>query len=80
MKSWIPALVGIGILLVFIGMVWGEYADKEDMDTVNTVTHLGIFLGGLGFVIGAMVDKEIDNYVRLAMIMGGALFMALLWM
>ncbi len=81
MKSWIPALVGIGIILVFIGMVYGEYADDEDaMDAAHTVTHLGIFLGGLGFVVGAMVDDEIDTYLRLAMIIGGALFMALLWM
>ena len=80
MKSWIPALVGIGIVLIFIGMVWGEYADKEDMDTVHTVTHLGIFLGGLGLVVGAMIDDGIDNYLRLAMIIGGALLMALMWM
>ncbi|MEA2054239.1 MAG: hypothetical protein U9O96_03860 [Candidatus Thermoplasmatota archaeon] len=81
MKPWIPAAVAIGIVLLFIGMVAGVYADDEDaINTSTVIADLGILIGGIGFAVGALVDTEIDNYTRMGMIIAGALFMALLWM
>ncbi|RLF44522.1 MAG: hypothetical protein DRN29_08300 [Thermoplasmata archaeon] len=80
MKSWIPGVVGLGILLLFIGVIYGVYADTQDaLDTASAVKDVGIFLAGIGLAVGALIDSEEDNYVRFGMLLAAALLMGLLW-
>ena len=80
MKSWIPGVVGLGILLLFIGVVYGVYADNQDaMDTASAVEDVGVFLTGIGLILGALVDEGEDKIVRLGMLIAAALIIGLIW-
>ena len=80
MKSWIPGVVGLGILLLFVGVIYGVYADDQDAkDTASAVEDIGVFLTGIGLVMGALIDTEEDNYVRFGMLLAAALIIGFLW-
>jgi len=80
MKSWVPGVVGLGILLLFIGVVYGVYADNQDaMDTASAVEDVGVFLTGIGLILGALVDEGEDKLVRLGMLIAAALIIGLIW-
>ena len=80
MKSWVAGLVGLGILLLFIGEIYGVHADTtKESKTASDLDHIGIFLAGLGLALGGIVDTEEDKFVRFGMILAAAIFMGLLW-
>ena len=80
MKSWIPAVVGLGILLLFIGEIYGVYADTtKGTQAAKALDHVGIFLAGIGLAVGGLIETEEDKFVRFGMILSAALFMGLLW-
>ncbi|MCD6171655.1 MAG: hypothetical protein J7J36_04485 [Thermoplasmata archaeon] len=80
MKSWIPAVVGLGILLLFIGEIYGVYADTtKETQTAKALDDVGIFLAGIGLAVGGLIETEEDKFVRFGMILSAALFMGLLW-
>ncbi|HHF56022.1 MAG TPA: hypothetical protein ENL42_03800 [Thermoplasmatales archaeon] len=80
MKSWIPGVVGLGILLLFIGVVYGVYAEDQDaMETASAVEDVGVFLTGIGLILGALVDEGEDKIVRLGMLIAAALIIGLIW-
>jgi len=80
MKSWIPGVVGLGILLLFIGMIYGVYAEDQDaLDNAKAVEHIGVFLTGIGLAVGALVDTEEDKTLRLGMLIAAALIIGLIW-
>jgi len=80
MKSWVPGVVGLGILLLFIGVIYGVYADNQDaMDTASAVEDVGVFLTGIGLILGALVDEGEDKLVRLGMLIAAALIIGLIW-
>ena len=79
MKSWVTGLVGLGILLLFIGEIYGVYATGDNVKAADALDHVGIFLAGLGFALGGMIDTEEDKNVRLGLIIAAAIFMGLLW-
>ena len=79
MKSWIPAVVGLGILLLFIGEIYGVYASGDSIKTAKALDHVGIFLAGIGLAVGGLMETEEDKFVRFGMILSAALFMGLLW-
>jgi len=80
MKSWVAGLVGLGILLLFIGEIYGVHADtSKESNTARDLDNIGIFLAGLGLVLGGIVDTEEDKFVRFGMILAAAIFMGLLW-
>jgi len=76
MKSWITGVVGVGILLLFIGVIYGVYASG---DTAKAVEDTGVFLTGIGLVLGALIDEGEDKTVRLGMLISAALIMGLIW-
>ena len=80
MKSWIPGVVGLGILLLFIGVVYSVYADtSNELKTDHAVKDVGIFLTGIGLAIGALIDTEEDKFVRFGMLIASAIILGLLW-
>ncbi len=80
MKSWVPGVVGLGILLLFIGVVYGVYADNQDaIKTASAVEDVGVFLTGIGLIVGALVDEGEDKIVRLGMLIAAALIIGLIW-
>ncbi len=80
MKSWIPAVVGLGILLLFIGVVYGIYADtSKEKETAAAIKDVGVFLSGIGLAIGALIDTEEDKFVRFGMLLSAAIIIGLLW-
>ena len=79
MKSWVAGLVGLGILLLFIGEIYGVHATEDDVKTAADLCHVGVFLAGLGFALGGIVDTEEDKFVRFGLILAAAIFMGLLW-
>jgi len=80
MKGWIPGVVGLGILLLFIGMIYGVYAEDQDaLDNAAAVKHIGVFLTGIGLAVGALIDTEEDKTIRLGMLIAAALIIGLIW-
>ena len=80
MKSWVPAIVGLGILLLFIGEIYGVYADtSKEKNTAEALDHVGIFLAGIGLAVGGLIDTEEDKFVRFGAILAAAILMGLLW-
>jgi len=77
MKSWIIIVVGIGIFILFAGMIYGEFVDNGEV--VRAIKHVGVFLTSTALFIGAMTDVEEDKFVRLAMLIAGAIIIGLLW-
>lgn len=78
MKSWIVGVVGLGILLLFIGMIYGEFA-TDQTDVVNSIKDVGVFLTGIGLAVGALTDTEEDKFVRFGMLIAAAIIIGLLW-
>jgi len=78
MKSWIPGVVGLGILIIFIGIVYG-IEKPEKADTALEVRDFGVFLTGIGLLIGALIDTEEDKFVRFGMLLAAAIIIGLLW-
>lgn len=79
MKSWIPAIVGLGMLLLFIGVVYGKFAETETiMKIAGIIKDTGIFLSGIGFFIGAVTDTEEDKNIRLGMLVASAIIISML--
>ena len=80
MKSWVAGLVGLGILLLFIGEIYGVYADTtKEKNAAEALDHVGVFLAGLGFALGGILDTDEDKFVRFGLILAAAIFMGLLW-
>jgi len=84
MKSWIPGVVGLGILLLLIGAAYyhGNYYGEQDPDAAKTavwIKDIGIFLAAIGLALGGLIDTEEDKFVRFGMLLAAAIIIGLLW-
>ncbi len=84
MKSWIPGIVGLGILLLLIGAAYyhSNYYGEQDQDAAKTavlIKDIGIFLAAIGLALGGLIDTEEDKFVRFGMLVAAAIIIGLLW-
>ncbi len=85
-KNLIIMGVLLGILLAWVGTIIGIFAGGTvtfgagTFSTGGALTNAGLVLNSLGFVFiglfltgGGIINKDIDKFVRLGMIVGGAI-------
>lgn len=77
-RKLLTVAVGVGILVVFVGAVACNVADGSDARKAGLVIYNfgGLVLGGTLF-LGSMVNKELDRYLRVGMLLAGALVVGL---
>lgn len=77
-KKMTTLAVGIGILVIFIGAVVCNVAESSGFLKAGLVLYNlgGLALGGTLF-LGSLVNEDIDRYIRVGMLVGGALIVGL---
>jgi len=80
-KTLIVVGILVGILLIWIGSIvttFGTMTSGSSLDAYKAsivLSSLGIAAMGVFLVGGGVANKNIDKYVRLAMIIGGVLLL-----
>ena len=76
----IVATVLVGLLLTWVGqlvVIWSDWEDTEAMMTVCRASMTLISLGGMissgALIAGGVINKSIDKFVRLGMLVAAAL-------
>ena len=79
-RKLIVALVLVGIFLIWVGQLvvtWSEWEDTEAMKTIYKTSMTLISLGGMissgALIAGGVINKSIDKFVRLGMLVAAAL-------
>jgi uncharacterized membrane protein len=70
----------MGIILIFVGKLILIFGNSTDLfKAAYTLDDTGIFLLGFMLISGGMLSKNTDRFLRLAMIIAGAIVIGLLW-
>ena len=79
-RKLIVAAVLVGVFLIWVGqlvVIWSEWEDTETMKTVYRTSMTLISLGGMissgALIAGGVINKSIDKFVRLGMLVAAAL-------
>jgi uncharacterized membrane protein len=79
-RKLIVAAVLVGIFLIWIGqlvLVWSEWEQTETMKTMyrtaTTLTSLGGMILTGALIAGSVINRSIDKFVRLGMLVVAAL-------
>jgi len=78
-RKLIVAAVLVGIFLIWVGqlvILWQEIEDTETMKTMfrtaMTLTSLGGMISSGTLIAGGIINKSIDKFVRLGMLVAAA--------
>jgi hypothetical protein len=81
-RKLIVAAVLVGILLIWVAqlvLVWPDWADTETMKIgvkiATTFIGLGGMISGLALIGGAILNKSVDKFVRLGMLVAAGLIL-----
>ena len=67
-------MIFIGVLIACIGGLINTFSNSINMNRAGLILNvLGCLMIGLSLLIGGMQNKNYDKYIRLGMILGGAL-------
>ena len=79
-RELIVAAVLVGIFLMVVGqlvVVWSEWEDTETMRTLyktsRTLLSLGMMISSGALIGGGVINKSIDKFVRLGMLVAATL-------
>jgi len=79
-RKLIVAAVLVGIFLMWVGqliLTWSEWEDTETMKTVYKTSRTLLSLGGMissgALIAGGVINKSIDKFVRLGMLVAATL-------
>ena len=79
-RELIVAAVLVGIFLMVVGqliVIWTEWEDTETMRTVYKTSRTLLSLGGMissgALIAGGVINKSIDKFVRLGMLVAATL-------
>ena len=68
-------LIPLGVLLACIGGIINFYGGFNLITAGIIVNVFGVLLIGMSLLMGGMLIKKYDNFVRLGMILGGAIML-----
>ena len=79
-RKLIVAAVVVGILLIWVGqlvLTWPDWEDTEAMKTAvrtaTTLIGLGGMISSVALIGGGVLNKSVDKFVRLGMLVAAAL-------
>jgi hypothetical protein len=78
-RKLIVAAIVIGIFLIWVAqliIVWAEFEDTETMKTISRIAVTLTSLGGMtltgALIVGGIINRSIDRFVRLGMLVAAA--------
>ncbi len=74
-KTLIVGGILLGILLIWIGSIIFTFASGDALKAASVLNSLGLAAISMFLLGGGLANKNIDKYVRLGMILGGALIL-----
>jgi hypothetical protein len=81
-RKLIVAAVFVGILLIWVAqlvLIWPDWADTETMKiavkTATTLIGLGGMISSVALIGGAVLNKSVDKFVRLGMLVAAGLIL-----
>lgn len=91
LPRWIVLSIIFGIVIMFSGVMmcnasafispdmgWSIYAYNVFKSGV-VLRNCGVFIESLGLIGGAVIGNKIDRYLRISMLLAGAIIIGLLW-
>jgi len=72
-KTLIVGGILLGILLIWIGSIIAAFATGDALKASSVLYSLGLAAISVFLLSGGLANRNIDKYVRLGMILGGAL-------
>lgn len=72
-KTLIVGGILLGILLIWIGAIIATFASGDALKATSVLDSLGLAAISIFLLGGGLANKNIDKFVRLGMILGGAL-------
>jgi hypothetical protein len=74
-KTLIVGGILLGILLIWIGSIIFTFASGDALKAASVLSSLGLAAISMFLLGGGLANKNMDKYVRLGMILGGALIL-----
>ena len=81
-RKLIVAAVLVGILLIWVAqlvLIWPDWADTETMKigvkTATTLIGLGGMISSVALIGGAVLNRSVDKFVRLGMLVAAGLIL-----